>query len=85
MLLPQQKNKYTVFAFTLYCPMTSKAIKGKRGNENLVSIASFSFNKITNFYSHSIVAGGFELISYTTLFIPLTWLMMSFEIRANNS
>src|SRR5690606_37712864 len=34
------------------------------------------------FYSHSIVAGGLEEISYTTLFTPLTLLMMSFDTSA---
>ena len=33
-------------------------------------------------YSHSIVAGGLLLISYTTRLIPLTLLMISFEISA---
>ena len=41
--------------------------------------------KNISFYSHSIVAGGLELISYTTLLIPLTRLMISLEMRASNS
>lgn len=36
------------------------------------------------FYSHSIVAGGLLLISYTTRLIPLTLLMISLEISARN-
>ena len=36
-------------------------------------------------HSHSIVAGGLLLISYTTRFIPLTLLMMLLEICARNS
>jgi len=36
-------------------------------------------------YSHSIVEGGLELISYTTLFIPLTLLIISLEISPRNS
>ena len=36
-------------------------------------------------YSHSIVDGGFELMSYTTLFIPLTRFIISFEICPRNS
>ncbi len=36
-------------------------------------------------YSHSIVAGGFELMSYTTRFTPCTLLMMSFDTLARNS
>ena len=37
------------------------------------------------YYSHSIVAGGFELMSYTTRLTPLTPLMILFEIFARNS
>lgn len=37
------------------------------------------------FYSHSIVAGGLELMSYTTRFTPLTLLMISLETLARNS
>lgn len=37
------------------------------------------------YYSHSIVAGGFELISYVTLFTPLTLLMMSLDTFARKS
>jgi hypothetical protein len=36
-------------------------------------------------YSHSIVAGGFELMSYTTRLIPFTLLMISFETLPRNS
>src|SRR5690606_3524728 len=36
-------------------------------------------------YSHSMVAVGFELISYTTRFTPLTLLMISLEIFIRNS
>lgn len=36
-------------------------------------------------YSHSMVAGGFELISYTTLFTPFTLLMMSLLTFARKS
>ena len=36
-------------------------------------------------YSHSIVAGGFEEISYTTLFTPFTLLIISLEISAKKS
>ena len=37
------------------------------------------------YYSHSIVAGGLELISYTTLFTPFTLLMISLDTFAKNS
>ena len=36
-------------------------------------------------YSHSIVAGGLLLMSYTTRFTPFTSLMIRVEIRASNS
>src|SRR5680860_347323 len=37
------------------------------------------------YHSHSIVAGGFELISYTTLFTPGTLLMISLDTFCKNS
>ncbi len=37
------------------------------------------------YYSHSIVAGGLELMSYTTLFTPFTLLMISLDTFARNS
>ena len=43
-----------------------------------------TLNLSTN-YSHSIVAGGFELMSYTTRFTPFTLLMISFEIFIKKS
>ena len=36
-------------------------------------------------HSHSIVAGGFELTSYTTRLIPGTWLMIRLEILPSTS
>ena len=36
-------------------------------------------------YSHSIVAGGFEEMSYVTRLTPLTLLIMSFDTLARNS
>ena len=36
-------------------------------------------------HSHSIVAGGLLLMSYTTRFTPFTWLMIVLEIRASTS
>jgi predicted metal-binding membrane protein len=36
-------------------------------------------------HSHSMVAGGFELTSYTTRFTPRTSLMIRFEMRASTS
>src|ERR1700722_5909797 len=37
-----------------------------------------------SFHSHSIVAGGLLLISYTTRLIPFTPLMISFDTSARN-
>ena len=39
----------------------------------------------SSFYSHSIVAGGLLLMSYTTRLTPATWLMMRVEILASKS
>src|SRR5690606_39265826 len=39
----------------------------------------------SHFYSHSIVAGGLELISNTTLFTPFTLLIISLDTLAKNS
>jgi hypothetical protein len=36
-------------------------------------------------YSHSIVPGGFEVMSYTTRFTPRTSLTMRLEITSNRS
>src|SRR5437588_1410974 len=36
-------------------------------------------------YSHSIVPGGFEVMSYTTRFTPFTSFTMRFEMRFNTS
>jgi hypothetical protein len=57
------------------------------------SIQSFQSLQLTNwhigtlahFHSHSIVAGGLELISYTTLLTPFTLFIISFETFARNS
>lgn len=45
----------------------------------------FIFNDFIPSYSHSMVAGGFELMSYTTRLTPRTLLMISFETVAKNS
>jgi len=42
-------------------------------------------NKKTNDYSHSIVDGGLELMSYTTRLMPLTRLMIFHDISAKES
>ncbi len=47
------------------------------------------FNKIPDipgiYYSHSMVAGGFELMSYTTLLTPFTLFIISFDVFCKNS
>ena len=43
------------------------------------------FRQGANVYSHSMVAGGLELISYVTRFTPFTSLMMRVEMRASTS
>ena len=48
--------------------------------ENYFCLLTFILN-----YSHSIVEGGLELISYTTLLIPFTLLIISLEINPRNS
>lgn len=51
---------------------------------NILLIPLLSRIKKIN-YSHSMVAGGLELISYTTRFTPRTLLMISLETFARNS
>ncbi len=45
----------------------------------------FKFRISHSFYSHSIVAGGLLLISYTTRLMPFTSLIMRFDTCAKNS
>src|SRR5690554_4211067 len=46
---------------------------------------SYFFKKSTFYYSHSIVAGGLELMSYTTLLTPFTRFIILFEVSCKNS
>ena len=72
------KTKFNGFYFQLtLCPIAKMMPQ--------VDITLSEGQLITASYSHSMVAGGFELISYTTLFTPFTLLMMSFEILARKS
>ncbi len=48
-------------------------------------ISNFEFRIPHFFYSHSIVAGGLLLISYTTRLMPFTSLIMRFDTCAKNS
>lgn len=54
-----------------------------RKNRSFVFFVFFVFS--SPFYSHSMVAGGLELMSYVTLLIPRTSLMILFEILPNTS
>ena len=50
------------------------------GFPGLGTILQVIFQTLEMDYSHSIVAGGFELMSYTTRLIPRTSLIMRFEM-----
>lgn len=55
-------------------------------NRTVQSLKEFLFVQYqTLFHSHSIVPGGLLVISYTTQFIPLTSLIIRFDIFANTS
>lgn len=51
----------------------------------LVSALSVLEKPLTTFYSHSMVAGGFELMSYVTRFTPFTLLIILLETLPKNS
>ncbi len=68
----------------------AKALNGRMGEwPNGGMSDSFRHSAIPPFlhwpHSHSIVAGGFELTSYTTRFTPSTSLAIRFATRANTS
>lgn len=48
-------------------------------------VSVFNFIKSSTLYSHSIVEGGLELMSYTTRLTPFTLLIISLETLAKNS
>ena len=48
---------------------------------NSNSSVTYHTTFVISFYSHSMVAGGLELMSYVTRLIPRTSLMILFEIR----
>ena len=43
------------------------------------------YDSLLMYYSHSIVPGGFDVMSYTTLFIPSTSLIILDEIEERTS
>ncbi len=53
-------------------------------NESRISTILNRTSKIT-LYSHSMVAGGLELMSYTTRLMPLILLMISLDTLLRNS
>jgi hypothetical protein len=53
--------------------------------QKIVTILQEAEVFFVSYYSHSIVAGGLELMSYTTRFTPLTRFMISLEISAKKS
>lgn len=64
--------------------MSSRIVKNaseptKTAELELVGYIPHNFRD--SFYSHSMVAGGLELMSYVTRLIPRTSLMILFEIR----
>ena len=52
---------------------------------NIQSEKSFPIDNFILCYSHSMVDGGLELMSYTTLFTPFTRLMISLDTFERNS
>jgi hypothetical protein len=49
---------------------------GEIANEMRITLSSVSFSEFLSSHSHSIVPGGFEVMSYTTRLTPFTSLTM---------
>lgn len=65
---------------------TDKSNKVNNVCNNYVTLKVFVINNLTLiYYSHSIVPGGFDVISYVTRFIPSTSLMMRVAVSPRNS
>ena len=78
----------TWYLVRLSCDITLKPVTlNKKAKNNPVILFIYLLAKfmVEDGYSHSIVAGGLLLISYTTLLIPLTLLIMSLEMYARKS
>jgi hypothetical protein len=72
----------TLFHSGTYAPRFS--FRSLQITSILFRISTFKFVTFTP-YSHSIVLGGFELMSYTTLLMPLTSFTILVEIRSKTS
>ena len=59
------------------------SVKSSRAFLDLLHLGLWYMSVVLTFYSHSIVPGGFEVISYTTLATPLTSLIIREEILFN--
>ena len=89
----KEKNQTEKKNNSFYHNLNLKTILNKNFNSNLyrknrikiIAIEIYMSNLKNLFYSHSIVAGGFELMSYTTRFTPLTLFIISLEIFIKNS
>ena len=72
------RNQSLIQRYLLHEPVCLQMINKRYKVYLLVS-------KYWSYYSHSMVAGGFELMSYTTLFIPFTRLIIALDMSASNS
>jgi len=83
------KRFYFVYIEILISSLSLFSTNTKRRTRNTEhgTLQTFRLFKLKNeeSYSHSIVAGGFELMSYTTRFTPFTLLMISLDILARKS
>ena len=59
-------------------------IQNQKIQKNQKNRYQLHHHQITNNYSHSIVAGGLELISYTTRLIPETLFIIVFDTSTRN-
>jgi hypothetical protein len=68
----------------VYSVTKEPALKEEDTAKKIKAFLAF-FKLFKSNYSHSIVAGGLLLMSYTTRLIPLTLLIISLEMWAKNS
>lgn len=70
----QSKSGFGIcYQFAIKCPVSVSKTQCFQGFAGFVS------------YSHSIVAGGLDVMSYTTRLTPSTSLMMRLEVRPSKS
>jgi hypothetical protein len=98
-ILPFQGSQYStfvfrisIFEFRIFKIFTLcyyiLPFQGSQYSTFVFRISIFEFrilNQKSQFYSHSIVAGGLLLMSYTTRLIPFTSLIIRFDTLAKNS